>query len=352
MAENNQKRQNIIQKINRWVNNKALKVNYRNLVFKGGGIRGVAYLGVVEELERLGYMEKFQRVAGSSVGAIAALMVSLKLPAHEIKLIFDTLDFSKIPQGRSEDQPDTILNRLELATCSKRLLKTFGWYSSVYFYNWLKDVIAGQMKGKPDATFADLKQAGYRDLYVIVSNMTKHRAEVMSVETTPDVAIADAIRMSMSIPLYFEALHHNGHMFGEGDLFVDGGLFNNYPLNVFDRPEAVNKYLSGQRKVNWRTLGLYLYREKDKEKPGLENPSTLIDFIKLLMENLYTTHQLTALTPDELDQQRTIRIGDCGVSSTEFNIKPDDEVYTALFESGREAVRSFFANEPNVENLT
>ena len=345
MTENTSKIKNIFQKAENWLNREVLKMNYRNLVFKGGGIRGIAYLGAVEELERLGLMEKIQRVAGSSVGAISALMVSLRLPAKEIKSIFDTLDFSRIPQARTEDQPESILTRLEVTACSQRLLKNFGWYSSEYFYKWIKELIADHAQGNPEATFADLRQMGYRDLYVVVSNMTKNRAEVMSVESTPLVVVADAIRMSMSIPLYFEALHFDGQTFGKGDLYVDGGLFNNYPVNVFDRPDVIEKYLSGQPRVNLRTLGLYLYPEKDEEKLELEGPSSLIEFINLLITNIYTTNPLTAQTPGELDQQRTIRISDCGVSSTNFNIKPNDEVYQALYESGRKAVQSFFAEE-------
>ena len=349
MAENTSKNENIFQRINHWLNHEVLKMTYRNLVFKGGGIRGIAYLGAVEELERLGIMEKIERVAGSSVGAIAALMVSLRLPANQIKSVFDSLDFSRIPQVRTEGQSDSILNRLEVTTCSQRLLKNFGWYSSDYFYKWLKEVIAKYVQGNPDATFADFRQMGHRDLYVVVSNLTKHHAEVMSVEATPDVVVADAIRMSMSIPLYFEALHFDGKEFGKGDLFVDGGLFNNYPVEVFDRPDIIEKFLTGQRRVNLRTLGLYLFPEKDEEKPELKDPSTLIEFINLLMENLYTTHQLTAPSPGELNRQRTIRIGDCGVSPTDFDIKPDDEVYRALYESGRNAVKAFFEREFDID---
>jgi NTE family protein len=270
-------------------------------------------------------------------------MISLRLPARKVKSLFDTLDFSLIPQVRSEGQAESILNRLELATCSQRLLKNFGWYSSEYLYEWLKNVIADYTQGNPDATFTDLKQMGYRDLFVVVSNMSQHRAEFMSMETTPDVAVADAIRMSMSIPLYFEALRFNGQRFGDGDLYVDGGLFNNYPVDLFDRADVIDKYVFGQRRVNWRTLGLYIYPQKNKTKSGMENPSTLIEYINLLMENLYTTHRLTAQTPGELDQQRTIRIGDCGVSPTEFDIKPDDAVYRALYESGRTAVQKYFS---------
>jgi NTE family protein len=263
--------------------------------------------------------------------------------------LFDTLDFSRIPQARTEDQSSSILNKLDVASCSQRLLKNFGWYSSAYFYNWLKDVIADFAKGNPDATFYDFRRLGYRDLYVVVSNMTKHRAEVMSFKTTPDVAVGDAIRMSMSIPLYFEALHFDGKTFGKGDLYVDGGLFNNYPVDIFDRLNLVEKILSAQPKVNWRTLGLYLYPEKGEEQSEIENPATLIEFIDLLMENISTTHQLTAPTPGALDRERTIRIGDCGVSSTNFNIKPNDETYQALYESGRRAVKAFFADEIDPE---
>ena len=129
---------------------------------------------------------------------------------------------------------------------------------------------------------------------------------------------------------------------------MDGGLFNNYPVDVFDRLNFVEKILSGQPKVNWRTLGLYLYPEKSDKKSELENPTTLIEFIDLLMENISTTHQLTAPTPGALDRERTIRIGDCGVSSTNFNIKPNDEIYQALYESGRRAVRKFFSREYGV----
>lgn len=345
MSENDLKIKNSTHNIDKWLKLKLLKMNYRNLVFKGGGIRGIAYLGALEELERLGLLEKIQNVAGSSVGAIAALMVSLRLPAREVKEAFDTLDFSRVPQARAEGPADSILSKLDLATCSQRLLKHYGWYSSAYFHDWLKDLIAGYTGGNREATFADFKRMGFRGLYVVVSNLTKRCAEVMSAEKTPDVVVADAVRMSMSIPLYFEALHFDGQQFGKGDLYVDGGFFNNYPVDVFDKVGVIEKLNLAKGLVNWRTLGLYLYTEKIEEKTEPAQPSTVIEFIKLLIENFYTTNQLTAPMPGELDLQRTIQIGDCGVSSTNFSIKPGDDAYIALFESGQTAVRSFFEGE-------
>lgn len=335
----------LVDKINRWAMHKISQLQYRNLVFKGGGVRGVAYLGALQELERLGFTEKLQRVAGSSVGAIAALMVSLRLPASKVKAIFDTLDFSRIPQARPDSQPESLLTRVDLAACSQRLFKGFGWYSSEYFYQWLQEVISLYSQGKPMATFADFKQAGHRGLHVVVSNLTQRRSEVMSAETTPDVAVADAVRMSMSIPLYFEALRFDGQRFGEGDLYVDGGLFDNYPLHVFDQPKLVKRNPFVRQGVNWQTLGMYLYAEKGKAKPKSEETRSLIEFINLLLENLYASHQLTAYEPNPLDQRRTIQIGDCGVSATHFNITPGGPDYEALYQSGQKAVQAFFASE-------
>jgi len=41
---------------------------YRNLVLKGGGVRGIAYLGALEGLEKHRVLGDIQRVAGSSAG--------------------------------------------------------------------------------------------------------------------------------------------------------------------------------------------------------------------------------------------------------------------------------------------
>ena len=318
---------------------------FENLIFRGGGVRGIAYIGALAELEKLGIMDNIKRVGGSSVGAIAALVVSLRLPLEKIEEGFSTLNFSRIPQTRASEQPSSLLNPLDFASCSQRLTKNFGWYSSEYFYEWLKLLISEYTHGKPMATFSDLKALGYRELYVVVSNLTKRQAEVLSVQTTPNVAVADAIRMSMSIPLYFEAMRFNGKEFGEGDIYVDGGFFDNYPVHIFDTPSLKKPPASQKRSVNLRTLGLFLYSQKSEGKSDADNPTSLIQYINLLMGSLYSTYQLTSKAPDKSDLQRTIRIGDCGVSSTDFNIKPGDEKFIALYESGQNAVRAFFAEE-------
>ena len=66
------------------------------------------------------------------------------------------------------------------------------------------------------------------------TNLSTGYGEVFSVEHTPNMRILDAVRVSMSIPLFFSAVRA-----ASGDVYVDGGLMNNYPVKLFDR----RKYL-------------------------------------------------------------------------------------------------------------
>src|SRR5205807_629262 len=64
------------------------------LVFEGAGVRGSAYGGVIQELERAQIISSIKHVAGSSVGSIAALLIALGYTAEEINQKLDKIYFS------------------------------------------------------------------------------------------------------------------------------------------------------------------------------------------------------------------------------------------------------------------
>src|SRR5438105_15119715 len=69
----------------------------RNLVLKGGGVRGVAYVGALEELDRFGVLEGVERVAGASAGGITAVLLGLGYSVEEIKEIVENeVDFAML----------------------------------------------------------------------------------------------------------------------------------------------------------------------------------------------------------------------------------------------------------------
>ena len=314
---------------------------YRNLVFKGGGVRGIAYMGAFEVLEELGVLKNIERVAGTSSGAIAATLVSFRKNMVETLELFNTLDLQKVPQRAVKGNGKNII-LLKNSENYTRLFKKFGWYSSEYFHNWLQAIIADQCRGNPRATFSDFQKLGHRDLHIVASNISRHRAEVFSADQTPNVAVADAVRMSISIPLYFEALRFNGKRIGEGDYYVDGGLFNNYPIHIFDQPEYARESRSYRDGVNLETLGLFVFSSKLFDTDRVDEPKHLWEFLDLTVRSLYDSHQVSNLAENIADKRRTIEISDCGISSTQFDLSPESKEYQQLFTAGRVATEKFF----------
>ena len=50
--------------------NDTSKYHFRNLVFEGGGVKGIAYVGALEVLDQEGILKDIKRVAGTSAGAM------------------------------------------------------------------------------------------------------------------------------------------------------------------------------------------------------------------------------------------------------------------------------------------
>ena len=103
---------------------------YRNLVFEGAGIRGIAYSGVIKELETRKILTSIENVGGTSAGAITAMMLSLGYTSEEIfKIIADT-KFEKFNDGQ-----------YFFIGGMHRFKKRYGWYRSKAFTKWLETII-------------------------------------------------------------------------------------------------------------------------------------------------------------------------------------------------------------------
>lgn len=72
-----------------------MKYQFENLVFEGGGVKGIAYGGVLDLLEAKGIMPQIKKTSGASAGAIAALLVGLGCSAAEVTKILSDMDFKK-----------------------------------------------------------------------------------------------------------------------------------------------------------------------------------------------------------------------------------------------------------------
>ena len=330
-----------------------MRYRFSNLVFEGGGVKGIAYVGALEELDARNILNRIQRVGGTSAGAIVAVLVGLGYGCEEIKKILWELDFRNFLDGSWGIIRDF-----------KRLKDSFGWYKGDLFRRWIGDIIA-KKTGNPNSTFAEIERMRtrknrFRGLYFMITNLSTRYSEVMSAEKYPGVCVADAVRFSMSIPFFFAAKRGI-----RGDLYVDGGVLDNYPVKLFDRERYLarpgngletgyyakenetflKKHPSSSPYVyNKETLGFRLdSREeiamfRDQAEPPVLDIDDLFDFIAAVVRTYMDSQDNQHLHSD--DWQRTIYIDTLGVGTTQFDIA--DAAKQALLESGRSGVRNYF----------
>ena len=67
---------------------------FRNLVFEGGGVKGIACIGAMRVLGSHGYIDHITRVGGTSAGAINALIFALGYTMDEQEEILNSTDFN------------------------------------------------------------------------------------------------------------------------------------------------------------------------------------------------------------------------------------------------------------------
>lgn len=162
--------------------------NNVTLVLSGGGARGFAHIGAIEEIESRGY--KIGSIAGTSMGALVGGVYAVgKMEEYkewvynlDKQNIFKLLDFSFSSQGLIKGD---------------RVLKT------------MKEFI-------PDTNIEDLKIKYTATAFDLAQNK-----EVVFSEGS----LYNAIRASISIPTVFTPVI-------SGDsVLVDGGVVNNIPIN-------------------------------------------------------------------------------------------------------------------------
>jgi NTE family protein len=208
----------------------------------------------------------------------------------------------------------------------------------------MESVIADNCAGNGRATFADFQVRGFRELHVVATNISTHEMTVFCAQNTPDVAVVDALLMSQSIPFYFEALQFDGRQFGSGDYYADGGIVNNFPIHIFDDPRfAVGNrwFIHGN---NWETLGLHLHTPKDCPK-RFRSVNSVISYMGNLFEALFEAQEV-AFANNPVDQQRSINISNCCVTTLDLDIRPipGNPKYDKLFLSGYEAAQQYLEN--------
>jgi predicted acylesterase/phospholipase RssA len=179
-------------------------MDFDSVAISGGGMRGVAMLGALTEFEKAGWLKEVTQYAGTSVGAVLAAALATR---KDLDTVFDR----HVQQFSYKSSVD--LTGLD---------KHFGLDSGEGLKTWIDAVL-----GEP-VTFAEVRARHGTNLKVCATNLNARKAEIFSPETHPDMDVAEALRLSCSVPVYFAAKKYNGA------LYVDGALTNNFPVDLVD----------------------------------------------------------------------------------------------------------------------
>ncbi|HEX6899253.1 MAG TPA: patatin-like phospholipase family protein [Thermoanaerobaculia bacterium] len=315
--------------------NQGKEFPFENLAVEGGGVKGIAYGGALAVLEQAGVQQRLKRVAGTSAGSITAMLIALGYNSEELQTVLLDLDLEQFRAGGAEGPV--------------RLVEEFGWYNGDVYLEWAQCQVENKT-GDRNTTFLELHQRNQEkklpDLYVVTTDLTRSNWAVLSHETVPCMPVALAVRLSGSLPFFWNALRLNLKDFQPtpggtcprvqssrtGDVFADGGVLLNYPIPLFD----VEPYLGGVEGVNPKTLGLHL-----NPPPGPARElqiNNLPDYAKSVAE-AYLQSQVDYFETSPCDQVRSVQIDDLGIKTTDFNLTREQKL--KLMQSGFDATCAY-----------
>ena len=226
------------------------------LVLSGGGIKGIAHVGVLQALEDKNILKNIKTIAGCSSGALVAFLYTIGYSPKELYKISMKFDFTKFKSPNIK-----IIN----------LLDKFGLENGSRLIKILK-LFLKKKKIDENITFEKLYNITGINLIINSSCLNDKECYYFSYTTYPKLDVITAVRMSTAFPLFFTPVKF------DNKLFTDGGCIDNFPMHLFNNnPNNV--------------IGIYLDSKISYQKNINNLENFLINTIECLfmgMSDIYT----------------------------------------------------------------
>ena len=250
-------------------------------LFGGGAIRGIAYVGTIRALEELGV--EYDIIGGSSVGSIIAALVACGYKSYELENFFMKVNFE-------------LFRDIHLG-----FNKSFALSKGEIFLDWLNELLKNKVEnihGK-NVQFKDIE----KELVIVSTNIKNFSPQIFSSKETPDFEIAQAIKVSSSMPGLMAPYEYN-----DGEL-VDGDLQKAAPM--WKLSEEMNN--SKSRILEFRLEGDYSKNDK--------NPISYINTIYSCVTDVATNFVAEVYGQNDRYDYITINTGD--VFFADLNLNKD-----------------------------
>lgn len=358
-----------------------------DLVFEGGGARGLAFVGALRAFNEVGFKPK--RLLGTSSGAIMCALVGAGYTPDELVTavsettndgspIFSTFmdapeygSFNKAIIDQSVSMQLLIkatqrlpwhqsisyeiineLMKIDLYRESFGFVECGGFYSGFAFSNWLKTKLALKRLNQA-ITLNDFHLKTGSDISLVASDTTEDEMLVLNYRTAPEVPVVSAVRMSMSIPFIWREivwLKEWGQYRSrdkENHIIVDGGVLSNFPIALVEE-ETIESLdiMGGVDQGNVGTIGFLLDGSTDPAS------ATMLNAIETSLPRLRTAQRVLKLLDTMMKtsdnsairkySDKICRIPVKGYGTTEFRMAK--EKLNILIGSGYRAMKQYIAN--------
>ncbi len=376
-----------------------------DLVFEGGGAKGMVLVGALEELLRSGDYRP-GRLLGTSAGAITATILAagyspaemlealaehdeagqsvftafLGVPAtltrdgvqaSAIRRLLKRLDIPLLPDALEDPLDSWLVEQLAGLPDARHLFSFVdrgGWFAADAFVAWLtRRLDTGSFQGRPRAfgsmTFAEFYAATGHELTLVTSDTTWSRMLLLNHRTAPACPVVWGARMSMSIPLLWQEVvwrpewgpYYSWDAAAKslkavdiaGHGLVDGGMLSNFPLALLmSTTSDVAAVLGAERGDH--ILGLLIDEAtRVPNSPDFPPGSFLLE----TLGQLATAQRLERLISTaigandnfaiQLFAPHVVRLPAGGYGTTQFNLT--DAERQPLVDAGREPMRAYLA---------
>jgi NTE family protein len=363
-----------------------------DLVFEGGGAKGMVFVGAMDEFYKRGHTHG--RLMGTSAGAITAALTAAGYTTEEMMAALAEKDAEGKPVFASfmappGDFPESLINNGAFSHLLKSfdlpfvpdfieepienfVLKFFaekkpansvfslvelgGWYSADNFLTWLRQKMdEGTFNGQP-RRFSNLTMQQFfdvtgKDLTLIGADTSGEIMLAINHRTAPDCPVVWAVRMSMSIPMLWQEViwqEEWGTYRGKdisGHSIVDGGLLSNFPIELFISKSKIIVDLMGDKNHD-NVMGLLI--DEKMPVPGTE-VTTEAATGGIQISELQTVKRLGRLVSTVMGahdkavisafEDLVVRLPAKGYGTVEFDMS--DERRNLLVDAGRNTMKQY-----------
>ncbi len=287
-------------------------------VFEGGGVRGIGLIGAAGIFLEKGY--RFNRVAGNSAGSIVASLIAGGYSAMELRQIMMTLDYSRFAD---KDWKDKLPFGMAYSLFAEK-----GIYEGKYLRDFIKEKL--EKAPHPIRTFRDVKEkdGSYR-LQMIAADISRAKLLVLPQDIADygidpdDLEVADAVRMSVSIPYFFEPVRLKHKKDGTDCYIADGGIVCNFPVWIYD-----DDIEAGNPPVGFRLVD-------DGETRPIHG---VVSMFAAILETMLEARDKRYIADEKL---ATVQIPTLGIQTCDFHLSRERQ--EALYLAGRQAAVEYLA---------